>query len=444
MRLYDTLTTRYGVRPVRAREAFEPVLLSRAEAALLGGRRATRRCASSGPPTTPRGPSWSTAGAPSGATAIATAWSSASHERRTESDDLALSASGRGAPCACPRPPSPRPALPGQSAATSTSARCSAATGRTGPWRSCCAAMDDGGHRDHGRPRWRPGRRAVAPGRAIPGAPPRPGRRCSRASTTTRGPRAGVRRAGGRRLRDSAGAGRPRAQGLEAPRASARDPAGRLVTRRRRAPRPAVAGGRRSSGCRWSSTSPTPSRSSSRSTHANERWEELRAHPDWHFWPPRDVPDGPGYPGLRRAAGRPRPAPRASPGDDLRRGACGLRRRRTWGSSSGDARAPPELHVDIAARIARARPAALHGAAVLPALARAHPVRHGHCRRPARPAASTTGSWRPSTTRSTTAPEPVPPQGRWQIHGLGLPADVLRACLRRQRHVLHPASVDSA
>ena len=25
----------------------------------------------------------------------------------------------------------------------------------------------------------------------------------------------------------------------------------------------------------------------------NERWEELRAHPDWHFWPPRptDQPD---------------------------------------------------------------------------------------------------------------------------------------------------------
>ena len=30
----------------------------------------------------------------------------------------------------------------------------------------------------------------------------------------------------------------------------------------------------------------------------NERWEELRAHPDWHFWPtrPRDQPDAPGFP----------------------------------------------------------------------------------------------------------------------------------------------------
>jgi GntR family transcriptional regulator len=35
VRLYDTLITRYGVRPVRAHEAFEPVLLSAAEADLL-------------------------------------------------------------------------------------------------------------------------------------------------------------------------------------------------------------------------------------------------------------------------------------------------------------------------------------------------------------------------------------------------------------------------
>jgi len=35
VRLYETLTTRYGTRPVRAREMFEPVLLSRAEALLL-------------------------------------------------------------------------------------------------------------------------------------------------------------------------------------------------------------------------------------------------------------------------------------------------------------------------------------------------------------------------------------------------------------------------
>ena len=36
--LYDTLTSRYGVRPVRARETFVPVLLDDAEAAALGGK----------------------------------------------------------------------------------------------------------------------------------------------------------------------------------------------------------------------------------------------------------------------------------------------------------------------------------------------------------------------------------------------------------------------
>ena len=35
LKLYETLTARYGVRPVRAREVFEPVLLSKAAAALL-------------------------------------------------------------------------------------------------------------------------------------------------------------------------------------------------------------------------------------------------------------------------------------------------------------------------------------------------------------------------------------------------------------------------
>lgn len=39
VRLYDTLINRYGVRPVRAHEAFEPVLLTAAEAELLDRRR---------------------------------------------------------------------------------------------------------------------------------------------------------------------------------------------------------------------------------------------------------------------------------------------------------------------------------------------------------------------------------------------------------------------
>ena len=39
VRLYDTLTNAYGCRPTRARETFEPVLVTADEAALLGQRR---------------------------------------------------------------------------------------------------------------------------------------------------------------------------------------------------------------------------------------------------------------------------------------------------------------------------------------------------------------------------------------------------------------------
>jgi GntR family transcriptional regulator len=39
VRLYDTLTAAYGCRPTRARETFEPVLVTADEAALLGQRR---------------------------------------------------------------------------------------------------------------------------------------------------------------------------------------------------------------------------------------------------------------------------------------------------------------------------------------------------------------------------------------------------------------------
>ncbi len=39
VRLYDTLTTAYGCRPTRARETFEPIRLTAAEAELLGSRR---------------------------------------------------------------------------------------------------------------------------------------------------------------------------------------------------------------------------------------------------------------------------------------------------------------------------------------------------------------------------------------------------------------------
>ena len=50
--LYETLTTTYGVRPVRARETFVPVLLGPADADVLGGEAGDPCSASSARPTT--------------------------------------------------------------------------------------------------------------------------------------------------------------------------------------------------------------------------------------------------------------------------------------------------------------------------------------------------------------------------------------------------------
>ena len=78
----------------------------------------------------------------------------------------------------------------------------------------------------------------------------------------------------------------------------------------------------------------------------------------------------------------------------------------------------------------RARPPAVHRPRVLPALRGPDPVRRGHGARIPTCTRSTTGSSRRSTSRSTTARTPVPGQGRWQIHGIGLPDDVLRKVYR--------------
>ncbi len=85
VRLYDTLTTTYGCRPTRARETFEPILLTAAEAGLLGQRRgepgAAGRARSPWTRTTSRS---STAGARSAATAIVTPWSCATDDRPSQ------------------------------------------------------------------------------------------------------------------------------------------------------------------------------------------------------------------------------------------------------------------------------------------------------------------------------------------------------------------------
>lgn len=86
-------------------------------------------------------------------------------------------------------------------------------------------------------------------------------------------------------------------------------------------------------------------------SRSNERWDELRRHPDWHYAPIRTTPDGPGFPShrelidqfermvLRHPGTSFIGAHLASSGEDLARLSDMLRKL-------------PNLSVDIAARIA--------------------------------------------------------------------------------------------
>ena len=162
----------------------------------------------------------------------------------------------------------------------------------------------------------------------------------------------------------------------------------------------------------------------------NERYEELSEHPDWHFWPtrPPGLPDGPGFPpfdellaGLDRLVGR---HPRTTfvgahvgcAAEDL-----GLVSRMLDGHSN--------LFVDIAARLGEL--------GRQPYSTRSFFLRHANrilfgTDTPADQAVYRLHyrfleTWDESFDYST---DEVPDQGRWQIHGLGLPDDVLRAVYR--------------
>jgi predicted TIM-barrel fold metal-dependent hydrolase len=162
----------------------------------------------------------------------------------------------------------------------------------------------------------------------------------------------------------------------------------------------------------------------------NERWEELLAHPDWHFWPPLVEGDdrGPGFPPVRdildalgRMVGKhPRTtfigAHVASTSEDL--------------SLAGRLLdSHPNLYVDIAARIGEL--------GRQPFSARAFFQRYSDrivfgVDEPVDPAIYRI-HYRCLETFDESFDygiDRVPRQGRWQIHGLGLPDDVLRRVYR--------------
>ncbi len=160
---------------------------------------------------------------------------------------------------------------------------------------------------------------------------------------------------------------------------------------------------------------------------ANERWEELQAHPDWHFWPTRPAgrPDLEGFP----------------PFDELLDGLAAMVARHPAtvfiGAHVGCApedlgrvgamlAACPNWHVDLAARIAELGRQPYAARDLL--LRWPDRVLFG-TDAPPDPAAWSV-AFRFLETRDESFPyEPgggPGGQGRWEVHGLGLPPEVLR------------------
>ena len=159
---------------------------------------------------------------------------------------------------------------------------------------------------------------------------------------------------------------------------------------------------------------------------ANERWEELHDHPDWHFWPtrPPGEPDEPGYP----------------PFDELLTafGRLVARHPRTTfvGAHVGGAAedlalvdrllvANPNLSVDIAARVGELGRQPYTTRSFM--LKHADRILFGVDMEP--DAATYRLHYRFLETFDESfdyGTELRPGQGRWQIHGVGLPDEVLR------------------
>jgi predicted TIM-barrel fold metal-dependent hydrolase len=162
----------------------------------------------------------------------------------------------------------------------------------------------------------------------------------------------------------------------------------------------------------------------------NERLEELLAHPDWHFWPtrPADVPDAPGFPPfdeLLAAFGR---LVARHPGTTFvgAHVGCAAEDLRLVGRLLDE---NPNLSVDIAARLGEL--------GRQPYSARAFFMRHadrilfGVDMAPDPDIYAIHYRFLETFNESFDyGTEVVPGQGRWQIHGLGLPDDVLRKVYR--------------
>ena len=162
----------------------------------------------------------------------------------------------------------------------------------------------------------------------------------------------------------------------------------------------------------------------------NERWEELLANPDWHFWPTRPIEmrGAPGFPpfdALLGAFGR----------------LLGRHPRTTFvGAHVGCAAEDlalvgrlldehPNLNVDIAARLGELGRQPYSSRAFF--LRYADRILFGMDMAPDPDGYAIHYRFLETFDESFDYDtEPVPGQGRWQIHGIGLPDDVLRKVYR--------------
>jgi predicted TIM-barrel fold metal-dependent hydrolase len=163
---------------------------------------------------------------------------------------------------------------------------------------------------------------------------------------------------------------------------------------------------------------------------SNERWEELHGHPDWHFWPTRPAAetDAPGFP----------------PFDELMAafGRMVARHPRTTfvGAHVGCAAedlglvgrlldANPNLNVDIAARLGELGRQPYSTREFF--IRFADRILFGVDMAPDPDLYAIHYRFLETLDESFDyGTEPVPGQGRWQIHGIGLPDDVLRKVYR--------------
>jgi predicted TIM-barrel fold metal-dependent hydrolase len=163
----------------------------------------------------------------------------------------------------------------------------------------------------------------------------------------------------------------------------------------------------------------------------NERYEELVEHPDWHFWPPRPpgaAGDDPGFPSFDEVMAQFRRVVASHPETTFIGAHVGCAAEDLdWVSAMLDA--CPNYAVDVAARLGEL--------GRQPYTAREFFIRHQD-----RIVFGTDGDPDPGEyqrwyrfleTRDESfdyGGDEVPAQGRWQIHGIGLPDEVLRKVYR--------------